>query len=193
MPDLFPARAGRLHAACATALLAIGVAAGFALPARADDAPATFSKPVIDIGIVVANLDQSARFYTNAIGFREIPGFKVPAERATDIGLTANQPATIRVFVLGEGNQATRVKLMSFPQAPGVKPDKRTIHATLGMNYLTLYVTDILAAQQRLLQAGAKTLGKTPLDLGGGTWIAVVQDPDGNFIELIGPAKPVSK
>lgn len=169
------------------------LAAGLPGIARAAEAPATFSKPVIDIGVVVGDLDKSARFYTNAIGFREVPGFKVPAERATDIGLTANQPASIRVFVLGEGNLATRVKLMSFPQAPGVKPDKRTIHATLGMNYLTLYVTDILAAQERLQQAGVKTLGKTPLDLGGGTWIAVVQDPDGNFIELIGPAKPVAK
>ena len=156
---------------------------------RAADAPAGFSKPVIDIGIVVSDVAKSAAFYTNAIGFKEVPGFKVTAERAAEVGLTDHQPADIRVFVLGEGNLATRVKLMSFPDAPGKKPDQKFIHSTVGMRYLTLYVTDLTASLKRLEQAAVKLLGRTPTDLGGGTWIAVFQDPDGNFIELVGPRK----
>ena len=156
---------------------------------RAAEAAAEFSKPVIDIGIVGSDLAKSAAFYTNAIGFKEVPGFKVPAERATEIGLTDNQPADIRVFVLGEGNLATRIKLMSFPQAPGAKADQKFIHSTVGMRYLTLYVTDLSAALKRLESEKVKLLGKTPTDLGGGTWIAVFHDPDGNFIELVGPRK----
>lgn len=156
---------------------------------RAADAPAEFSKPVIDIGVVVSDVAKSAAFYTNAIGFKEVPGFKVTAERATEIGLTDHQPADIRVFVLGEGNLATRVKLMSFPDAPGKKPDQKFIHSTVGMRYLTLYVTDLNASLKRLEKENVKLLGKTPTDLGGGTWIAVFQDPDGNFIELVGPRK----
>ncbi len=156
---------------------------------RAAEAASEFSKPVIDFGIVVSDLAKSAAFYTNAIGFKEVPGFKVTAERATEIGLTDNQPADIRVFVLGEGNLATRIKLMSFPQAPGAKADQKFIHSTVGMRYLTLYVTDLSAALKRLEAEKVKLLGKTPTDLGGGTWIAVLQDPDGNFIELVGPRK----
>ena len=78
---------------------------------------------------------------------------------------------------------------MSFPQAPGAKADQKFIHSTVGMRYLTLYVTDLSAALKRLESEKVKLLGKTPTDLGGGTWIAVFHDPDGNFIELVGPRK----
>lgn len=167
---------------CAT-ILTLGV-----VP-RLHAAEAEFSKPVIDVGIVVSDLAKSAAFFTNAIGFTEVPGFKVSGERAGEIGLTDNQPADIRVFVLGEGNMATHVKLMSFPNAPAKKPDQKFIHSTLGLSYLTFHVADMDAALKRLKHEKVTFRGKTPLDLGGGTWIAVVQDPDGNFIELVGPKK----
>lgn len=176
----------RLGATIAT-ILAIGMSDFH--PAAAADTASEFSKPVIDIGIVVGDIAKSAAFFTNAIGFKEVPGFKVSAERATEIGLTDNQPADIRVFLLGEGSLATRVKLMSFPGAPGKKPDQRFIHSTLGMSYLTLYVADLNISLKRLEKEKVRLLGKTPTDLGGGTWIAVFQDPDGNFIELVGPRK----
>lgn len=158
---------------------------------RAAEGGPEFSKPVIDIGIVVNDVAKSAAFYTNAIGFKEVPGFKVSAERAAAIGLTDQQPADIRVFQLGEGNLATRVKLMSFPNAPGRQPDQKFIHSTVGMRYLTLYVSDLNVSLKRLAKEQVKLLGQTPVDLGGGTWIAVLQDPDGNFIELVGP-KPAT-
>lgn len=152
-------------------------------------ADSEFAKPVIDIGIVASDLAKSAAFYTNAIGFKEIAGFKVSGERAGEIGLTDNQPADIRVFVLGDDDNATRVKLMSFPNVPAKKPDQHFIHSTLGLSYLTVHVTDMSAALKRLEREHVEFRGKTPVDLGGGTWIAVVQDPDGNFVELIGPRK----
>jgi hypothetical protein len=38
-----------------------------------------------------------------------------------------------------------------------------------------------------LRKAKVKLEGKSPVDLGGGNQLATVRDPDGNFIELIGP------
>jgi catechol 2,3-dioxygenase-like lactoylglutathione lyase family enzyme len=181
---LFRKSSGLLAAA-----LMIWAVTGHPTTASAAEGPSEFSKPVIDIGIVVGDLAKSTAFYTNAIGFKEVPGFKVTAERATEIGLTDNQPADIRVFVLGEGNLATRIKLMSFPNAPGKQPDQKYINSTLGMSYLTIFVTDLNASLKRLEKERVKLLGKTPTDLGGGNWIAVFQDPDGNFIELVGPRK----
>jgi lactoylglutathione lyase len=156
---------------------------------RAEDAAAKFSKPVIDIGVVVGDLDQSAKFYTNVIGFREVPGFNVSPEMGRKIGLTDSRGVKIRVFALGEGDGATKLKLMSFPQAGVTKPDRHFIHSTLGLNYLTLYVSDMTPLLRRLRAAGIKLLGESPVDLGGGTLLVTFQDPDGTFIELIGPAK----
>jgi catechol 2,3-dioxygenase-like lactoylglutathione lyase family enzyme len=44
-------------------------------------------------------------------------------------------------------------------------------------------------ALARLKQAGVKLLGETPVSLGDKRQLVAVRDPDGNFVELIGPAK----
>ncbi|NIP98647.1 MAG: VOC family protein [Akkermansiaceae bacterium] len=146
---------------------------------------------MVDIGIVVKDLEKSARFYTEVLGLKEVKGFTVPADKTTRFGLADNQPATVRVFVLDEtaGQPGTRLKIMSFPKAPGVQPDQEYIHSTLGLSYLTLFVTDMDRAVERLNKARVGLLGETPAPLGGGTFLTVVHDPDGNFIELIGPSK----
>ena len=149
----------------------------------------SFSKLVIDIGVVVSDLDRSAAFYTNLIGFRETAGFNVPPDMGKKIGLTDHLGVKIRVFELGEGDSATKIKLMAFPDAGATKPDRHFIHSTLGLNYLTIYSNDLTPTLGRLKAAGVKLLGESPVALGGGTFLVTFQDPDGSFIELIGPMK----
>ncbi len=157
--------------------------------AQAGDASSAFSKGVIDIGIVVQDANRTASFLTNAIGFTEVKGFSVTPELGKRIGLIDGHAVDVRVFTLTEGDQATRIKVLSFPKVKARKPDQKFIHSTLGIRYLTLYVKDMQRALARLKAANVRLLGETPLDLGGGTYIAVVQDPDSNFLELIGPMK----
>jgi catechol 2,3-dioxygenase-like lactoylglutathione lyase family enzyme len=159
-------------------------------PARAADASGEFSNPRIDLGWVVQDAAKTAQFLTNAIGFKEIQGFSVAPELGRKIGLIDGHAVDVRVFVLGDGETATRVKVLSFPKAQSQKPDLKYIHTTLGYRYLTLYVKDMKVALERLKKAQVRLEGETPLDLGGGTYIVVVRDPDGNFVELIGPMKP---
>jgi lactoylglutathione lyase len=151
------------------------------------EASADFSKGVIDIGIVVSDAGRTAQFLTNAIGFTEQKGFSVTPELGKKIGLVDGHPVDVRIFALTEGDLATRIKVLTFPKAGGKKADQAFIHSTYGMRYLTLYVKDMTRALERLKAANVKTLGETPLDLGNGTYITVVRDPDDNFIELIGP------
>ena len=103
--------------------------------------------------------------------------------------LGLSQPAKVRVFVLGDVPNSTLLKIMSFPQRPGLAPDQKYIHSTLGLSYLTLRVADMDAAVGRLKKAKVKLLGQTPASLGGQLRITVFHDPDGNFVELIGPVK----
>jgi lactoylglutathione lyase len=146
-----------------------------------------FSKPVLDLGIVVRDAEKSARFYTEVIGCTEVPGFSVTPELGRKIGLIDGHATKVRVFALGEGNLATRIKILSFPDAPGKLADQSFIHSTYGFRYLTIYVTSADRALERLKKAGVKTLGETPVALGDNVRLIVVKDPDGNFIELIGP------
>ena len=161
----------------------LGVSA-FALAAPADS---PFSKGVIDIGIVVKNADKTADFLTKALGFQEVKGFSVTAERGKQIGLVDGHPVNVRTFNLPGHEQTTNIKVLSFPGVETKQPDQKFIHSTLGFRYFTIYVKDMKAAVEKLKTSQVKTEGETPLDLGGGTYITVVRDPDGNFYELIGP------
>lgn len=156
---------------------------------RAADGESEFSKAVIDLGMVVKDAGRTAAFLTNAIGFKEVRGFPVTSELGRKIGLIDGHAVDVRVFVLEDGEPATRIKVLSFPEAGSKPADQAWIHSTLGFRYLTLYVKDINRALERLKKAQVNLLGETPVDLGGGTSLVAVKDPDGNFIELTGPRR----
>ena len=180
-----------LRAVCATlttltTLTLFGVTACF-LGLRAAETPSEFSKPVMDLGIVVKDAARTAAFLTNALGLKEVRGFSVTSELGRKIGLVDGHPIEVRVFTEEENDRATRIKVLSFPQAPGQQADQAFIHSTLGIRYLTLYVKDMNRALERLKKAGVALLGETPVEMGGGTFLVAFKDPDGNFFELIGP------
>lgn len=151
--------------------------------------PAQVAKPTLDLGLVVSDLGQAARFYTEAIGFTEFEGFTAPSDFARDAGLTDGKPLVIRVFALGKGPDATKLKLMSTGQ--GKPSDNRYLDSQLGFSYITIFVSDTNAALERLKQAGVQPVAKSPVplprDLAEGIYLTVVRDPDGNFVELVGP------
>lgn len=177
----------------AAAILTVGsVASSFA----AEPAKSEFSRSTIDLGMVVTDVAKSAKFYTDAIGFKEAQGFSVSAEFCADAGLTDKKELNIRVFTLGDEPSATRLKLMTVPGVKTRKSDNDFVHSQTGFRYLSIYVADGGAALERLRKAGVKPLGKAPVAIPGnadGLSLAVVRDPDGNLVELIGPygmAKP---
>ncbi|MFM8890649.1 MAG: VOC family protein [Planctomycetia bacterium] len=155
--------------------------------------PESFARTTIDLGTVVADLDKSARFYTEAIGFRQESGFEVGADVAAAAGLTDSKPLSIRVLVLGEGPSATKLKLM---QVAGTAPrtgDNEFINSHTGFRYLTIFVHDTDAALSRLAKLGIKPMAKSPValpeSLGAGLFLTCVRDPDGNVVELVGPRR----
>ena len=148
-----------------------------------------YSRNVLELGVVVADLEKSATFYAEVLGMTEVKGFSAPAAVGTKFGLTDNQPLVVRKFVTAKFKEAPALKLMAFPEAQGKKPDQQFIHSTLGVSYLTLFVTDMGEAVKRAEKAGVKMLGETPAKVGPNNYLTVFQDPDGNFIELIGPSK----
>ncbi len=89
----------------------------------------------------------------------------MPAEFCADAGLTDNLELDIRVLVLGDGDGATKLKLMAVPGAANRKSDNSFIHSQLGYRYLTIYVADADATLARLKKAGVKPLAKGPVPL----------------------------
>ena len=154
-------------------------------------AEASFPRSTIDLGTVVSDLEKSVAFYTKGVGFRQLESFDVSAEIAANAGLTDAKPLSIRVLALGEGPEATKLKLM---QVVGTQPrtgDTAFIHSHTGFRYLTIMVNDTDEALARLAAIGVKPLAKSPValpaELAPGMFLTCVKDPDGNVVELIGP------
>lgn len=151
-----------------------------------------FSTTTIDVGVVVGDIERSAAFYGDVLGLEEREGFGVPADFCRDAGLTDGLPLAVRVFVLGDGEAATKLKLMQVEGAVPKASDNAFVHSQLGLSYLTIHVSDTTATLERCAEAGVKPIAKGPVPVGGGDdapYLSVVRDPDGNLIELIGPRK----
>ena len=155
---------------------------------HAQENEAVFSRNTVEIGFVVSDLDKAAKFYTDVVGMTEVKGFTAPAAMATKFGLTDNQAIKVRKFALADVKDSPALKMMSFPNVKVAKQDQKFIHSTLGWSYLTMFVNDMGDVVARAEKAGVKFLGETPAKLGN-NYLSVFQDLDGNYIELIGPAK----
>lgn len=145
-----------------------------------------FSSDTISVGVVVDDLEKSLKFYTEVIGMKKVGGFSVNADMGKKTGLTGGVPVDITILRLGDSKSATDWKLMSFGKAAN-SPKKTRIQDGRGPQYITLNVKALKPFLDRLKEHQVPLLGETPIPLGGKTMFAVVQDPDGTFVELIGP------
>lgn len=171
-----------LIAAAVLSIAGLFVVAG----AQPEGDKAEFSRTTIDLGVVASDVEKAAKFYTEAIGFQQVGSFDVAGPMAGDTGLTDNRPFQVRVFALGNEPTATKLKVMEVPGAGSKKVDNQYISSSLGFSYLTIMVSNIDKAMSRLARNGVSPV-KPPYQLGGNNYLALVKDPDGNIIELIGP------
>lgn len=169
------------------------LAGGYMVHANFYAEESSFGSTTIDLGVVASDVEKSVKWYTEVVGFQEQQGFDVSGPYATEIGLSNKLPLKVHVLTLGAGETATKLKLMDFKSSPGARVDNSYIHASYGFRYLTIFVKDLNKAVARAEKYSAKPIGKGsqtlpegfPQDLG----IAVYRDPDGNFVELVGPYK----
>jgi hypothetical protein len=92
----------------------------------------------------------------------------------------------VTVLKLEDSPEASEWKLMSFGKK-GTHPKQKFIHDDTGMQYITIQVKSLKPIIERLRQRKVAFLGTTPTPLNKNAHFVLVQDPDGNFVELIGP------
>jgi catechol 2,3-dioxygenase-like lactoylglutathione lyase family enzyme len=149
-------------------------------------APGEFSNPTIFVGSVVTDLAKSVDFYTKIIGMTKTDTFSVDGVKAKELGLTDGRAVDVTVLKLEDSPQANEWKLMSFGTKPGHKKPKY-LHDDTGMQYITILVNHLTPVMERIEKNNNKILSGKPSELGEGRFFILVQDPDGTFVELIGP------
>lgn len=145
-----------------------------------------FLSSTIGIGVVVSDLEKSLNFYTKVIGMKKTGEFDIDASMGKDTGLTGGLPFHVEVLKLEDRPDATAWKLMSFGKGSAHTVSQH-IQDDMGMQYITINVASLKPVLERIKNHKVELLGKTPIPLGSDRHFVLVQDPDGTFIELIGP------
>ncbi len=141
---------------------------------------------IIQFGIVVKDLQESLDFYTNVIGMTEFGKFSVDSAFGEKSGLSRGVPFDVKVLQLLESEYATKWKLMSFQEQPDLAV-KDNIQDGIGVQYVTINVKSLQPFIARMKEHSVEALGVTPVELSAGRHFILVKDPNGIFIELIGP------
>ena len=156
------------------------------IPSYAVQPPDDFAKSGISVGVVVEDLNKSLDFYLNVIGMVKTSEFSVEGARAKELGLSNGDRFDVTILKLENSDQAAEWKLMSFGKK-AMHPKQHFVPDDTGMQYVTIYVKSMKPILERIKKYQVKTLGITPTKLDEARDFVSLQDPDGNFIEIIGP------
>ncbi|MFO7668635.1 MAG: VOC family protein [Bacteroidales bacterium] len=149
-------------------------------------AQSEFSSKLIGVGLVTKDIDKSLDFYLNVICMKKVGEFEVAAEFAKSSGLSDGVPFHVDVLKLEDSPDANQWKLMSFNKE-AAHPLPAFIQEDNGMQYITIMVNSLAPFLKRIKKHNVKLLGDTPVPLDEENHFVLVQDPDGTFVELIGP------
>lgn len=142
------------------------------------------------IGICVAELDRSVRFYRDVFGFRELTRLEV--EGAESEQLIELPDGKLQAVYLERDN--TRIELLYFPKAGHIPVDGPRPMNLAGLTHLSFRVDDVDATLAAVEAAGGRCLSATRIGDREFGWGAIfVTDPDGMRIELLqSPGDPNS-
>jgi catechol 2,3-dioxygenase-like lactoylglutathione lyase family enzyme len=132
----------------------------------------------LQVGIVVRDLDAMVAFYTDVLGLEHVGDIAIEARD----GLLGG---TLKMFSLGDAS----VKLLSLGEVPQLaNPPDGVKGGASGLRYLTVAVDDVGrtvgSCEARGLPVPIPLFEYQP-----GMPIAVVEDPDGNWVELVQPVR----
>ena len=126
------------------------------------------TKPAIDIGIVTNNGESMLAFYRDTLGLEFEATIPMPGG------------GTMHRFKVGE----SIVKIVEAEPRPEVDAPPGGIRGATGYRYWTIWVNDIAGAIGEIENAGSKVVVPVK-EIRPGVTIAIVEDPDGNWLELL--------
>lgn len=122
----------------------------------------------LDVGIYTRDIDAMLKFYCDGLGWPKAGEVTFPGGRIQH-----------RIAV-GD----SLLKLMQFPDGeapPAAQPGRM---AQSGIRYITARVQDLSATASEL-EAKGISLAVPPREARPGVWILMVEDPEGNTVELL--------
>ena len=134
----------------------------------------------LEIGFCVTDLQKSLVFWRDALGMTFISEILTPERAAVESGFADSGYTVVRLQLpTGE-----RIKLFSLSNVDGVTDACRKPLSRVGLAFVTLIVKSLPEAVTMLSHAGFPSR-LPPYELRAGVFVALVDDPDGNIVELV--------
>jgi lactoylglutathione lyase len=133
----------------------------------------------LELGICVSDLPRMLAFYEGVLGLKRISEIALNDHGARISGLGEQGYTVVRL----QTDYGERIKLMGPNSAPTVPVAATTPSSRAGIGYITFLVRGLATEIERLGQAGYPSQ-KGIVELRPGVNMALVRDPEGNFIEL---------
>ena len=121
----------------------------------------------VEIAVVARDLDASIRFYADTLGLPYVGDMELPN-------------GMMKRYLYGE----TIIKIIGFDTPPELSGPGGMMAGVTGFRYVTFAVDDVAGMQKRFEDAGY-TVAVPPFEFRPGLLIAIVEDPDGNWVEFL--------
>lgn len=129
--------------------------------------PIELTKNSVDLGIVCRDADAMLAFYRDVLGFEHVGELPIPG-------------GSMQRLLCG----TSLIKLVSPSKQPPAQAPPGGIQGATGYRYWTISVSNIADVVAECEQAGHQVVVPVT-ELRPGITIAIVEDPDGNWVEFL--------
>jgi len=148
-------------------------------------------RPIEDVkpshlGLCVADLERSLRFYCDGLGFTPAEGYDLDEQMldGLDRALEVASPVKLRSQMITNGD--LKIELLHYAE-PVATGSPSTSRGQIGFTHLSFFVGDVDQVAAKLATLGGTILADTRAQLG--YEVVFVADPDGARVELMAPPR----
>ena len=147
-----------------------------------------FKPGALTAAVVSKDAAKTIDFYTKVIGMQKVGAFKIDSVFAKRLGLSGVKPFKVTRLAFDATPESAQLKIVSFDAevTSAAKPVTPSIQGRLGLQYLTLQVVSLDEILKQAQKEGVVPEADTPIKLGDHSYLVLLRDPDGVFVEIIG-------